>query len=182
MLPDHTTSALLLSQLPTNISHLTQTFPPGCYLRCCQYVIDTNEVTLCGAHLLSPRRVNQKLLTDPTEHRYRSLGGEEQRKGGDISSRNTCIDCVWLSQRLPDWQAIQLSGSKKERKTIIISIISPSPRLPSSIICAHDLMSFVRSETNFTVNITIMSSWFTPAQSHRKTEKDKANQKVFSTL
>lgn len=35
--------------------------------------------------------------------------------------------CVCLSQQSSDWQAIQLRGSKKKRKTIIISIISPSP-------------------------------------------------------
>lgn len=89
---DDTTSTLIRSQFPANISHLTQTFPPGCYLCCCQYVIDTNEVTLGGSHLLSPRCVNQKLLMDPTRHRYRSLSGEEQRKSADISSMNTQID------------------------------------------------------------------------------------------
>lgn len=71
---------LTRSQFPTNISHLTQTLPPGCYLCCCQYVIDTNKVTLCSSRLLSLRRVNQKLLMDPSRHRYRSLGGEGQRK------------------------------------------------------------------------------------------------------
>lgn len=153
---DDTTSALPRSQFPTYISHLTQTFPPGCYLCCCQYVIDTNEVTLCDSPLLSPRRVNQKLFMDPTQHRYRSLCGEEQRKEQISLLGILGLICVWLSQQSADWQAIQLSGSEKERKTIIISIISPSLRLPSSIICAHHLMGFVRSQTIFTVNITIM--------------------------
>lgn len=113
---------LLRSQFPANISHLTQTFPPG-YLCCCQYVPDANEVALCDFRRLSPRRVNQKLPTDSTQHRYRSLGGKEK-----ISLLGILwLICVRLSQQSPDWQAIQLSGSEKERKTIIISITSPSP-------------------------------------------------------
>lgn len=113
---------LLRSQFPANISHLTQTFPPG-YLCCCQYAPDTNEVALCDFRHLSPQCVNQKLPTDSTQHRYRSLGGKERISLPGI----LWLICARLSQQSPDWQAIQLSGSEKERKTIIISITSPSP-------------------------------------------------------
>lgn len=169
---DDTTSTLKRRQFPTNISHLTQTFPPGCYLCCCQYVIDTNEVTLCGSHLLSPRRVNQKLLMDPTQHRYRSLSGEERRKEQISLLGILGLICVWLSQQSADWQAIQLSGSEKETEDHHYINHQFFPRIPSSIICVHHLMGFVCSETNFTVNITIMSPGFTPAQS-RNDKKDK---------
>lgn len=162
------THQLICSQFPANISHLTQTFPPGCYLCCCQYVPDTNEVTLCGFRLSSPPCVNQKLLMDSTQHRYRSLvggGGGAAERRRYISSRNTRIDLcvpeptvVWLTGNTIKW--------KREATEDHHYINHHSfPRLPSSIICAHDLMSFVCSETNFTVSLPIIYSRFTAAQS-----------------
>lgn len=122
-----------------------------------------------------------KLLMGLTRYRYRSLGEEGQQKEQISLLGILQLICVWLSHQSADWQAIQLSGSKKERKTIIISIISPFLRLPLSIICAHQLMGFVYSETNFTVNITIMPRQFTSVQSrwqkNEKKEREKKNRK-----
>lgn len=160
----------ICSQFPANISHLTQTFPSGCYLCRCQYVIDTNEVTLRSSRLCLRRRVNQKLLMDSTRCRYGSLCGEEQRKRADICSRNTRIDlCVteptaaWLTSNTIKWK-------REETEDYHYINQQPFPRLPLSIICAHDLMSLARSETNFFVNITIISSWLMPAPSHHVTQ------------
>lgn len=125
--PDELTSVLTCSQFPTNISYLTQTFPPGCCLCRCQYVIDINKVTLWGSCLLSARHVSQKLLTDPTPRRYRSRSEKERRKT-EHRSLLGMLKLIYLSpsQQSTDWQAIQLSWSKKELTTIIISITSPS--------------------------------------------------------
>lgn len=184
---DDTTSTLICSQFPTNISHLTQTFPPGCYFCCCQYVIDTNEVTLGGSRLLSPRRVNQKLLMESTRHRYRSLSGEEQRKSVDISSMNTRIDlCVakptvpWLTSNTIKWKREDTEDRHYINHQSFL-------HLPSSVICALNLMSFVCSWTNFTVNKTTMSSHFMLAQSHndrktkikRKRQRKSKNKRLF---
>lgn len=74
----------------------------------------------------------------------------------DRSSRNTPIDlCVpestviWLTSNTITW--------KQEGKEDHHYINHQSfPRLPPPIICADDLMSFVCSETNFTVNHPII--------------------------
>lgn len=63
-----------------------------------------------------------RLSTDMDRSVRRSRGRQEISLLGILR-----LICVRLSQQSSDWQATQLSGSKKERKTIIISIISPSP-------------------------------------------------------
>lgn len=52
--------------------------------------------------------------------------------------------CVRLSKQSSDWQAIQLSGSEKERKTIITSIISHS-----STFCCQTLSLLSKWALNF---------------------------------
>lgn len=121
---DDTTSALICSQSPTNNSDLTQTFSPGCYLWSCQYIIDTNKVTLRGSG--SPL-CQSNITHGPVQQRYRSVRGEGRLKKQICLLEILRLICMWLSQLPSDWQAIQLSGNEEERKTIIISIISPSP-------------------------------------------------------
>lgn len=96
---DDTTSTLVCSRFPTYILHLTQTFPPGCYLCRCQYVIDTEEVTFCGCPLLSPRRVNQKWLMDPTALGYGSLSGGSRYL---VEENSDWFACDWVNSRLID--------------------------------------------------------------------------------
>lgn len=100
-----------------------------------------------AASVSSSQRVNQKLLTDSTQRIYGSLSGEEQRKRGDISSRNTPIDLcasestvIWLTSNTIKWKQ---EGTEDHHYINHQSF----PRLPPSIICADDLMSFVPSET-----------------------------------
>ena len=52
------------------------------------------------------------------------------------------------------------------------------PRLPSSSICAHHLIAFVCSQTNTSVNITIMSLQFKPAQRVKNKSRQRQREDV----
>lgn len=109
-----------------NISHLKQTFPPGC-LRLRQYVFQHKRGDIMW--LPSPPTRQSKIT-----HGWDSAQIWIARRGRS-SGKNEEVSLLGIpglisacpSQRRPDWQAIQLSGSEKERKTVIISIIRSSP-------------------------------------------------------
>lgn len=89
-------------------------------------------------------------------------GGAAER--ADISPTNTHIDfrvteptVIWLTSDTIKWER---EGTEDHHYINHLSF----PRLPLWIICAHHLMGFVCSQTNFTVNITIMPPEFTPTQ------------------
>lgn len=104
-----------------------------------------------------PRCVNQKLLMDGTQRRYGSLGGERAaEKRGGVSSRNTRIDLrtpeptvAWLTSNTIKWK----QEGTEDRHYINHLFF---PRLPLLIICAHDLMSFVQSETVVHVKLSVI--------------------------
>lgn len=179
---DDTTSAPIHNHFPTNISHLTQTFLPGCYLCCRQYVIDTNKVTLCGSHFLC----QSKITHGPNAAEIWIILRGRAAERADISPTNTQIDLrvteptvIWLTSDTIKWER---EGTEDHHYINHLSF----PRLPLWIICAHHLMGFVCSQTNFTVNITIMPPEFTPTQidDDRKTKRsreagrDKDKQKI----
>lgn len=103
------------SRVSAHISHLTQPFPPCCHGTTVNMLLTQMKryywVSLTGLS------VSIKILA---HHSYVSVSG------GMCGGHET-LDwsvCAWANS--PDWQAIQLSGSEKERNTIIISIISHS--------------------------------------------------------
>lgn len=89
-------------------------------------------------------------------------GGAAER--ADISPTNTQIDSrvteptvIWLTSDTIKWER---EGTEDHHYINHLSF----PRLPLWIICAHHLMGFVCSQTNFAVNITIMPPEFAPTQ------------------
>lgn len=94
--------------------------------------------------------------------------------------------CVWQSQPSADWQEIQLSGSKKERKTIIISIISPS-FVDHLCSWSNELCvlwhKFNRKYYNQAVLVHTTTKLLQQKDKKRKgkTKKDKENPKIKST-
>lgn len=122
---------------------------------------------------LVSRLCQSKITHGPTTAQIQITlrGGEAER--ADISSRNTQIDLrvteptvIWLTSDTIKWER---DGTEDHHYINHLSF----PRLPLSIICAHHLMGFVCSRTNFTVNITIMPPELTPTQRHddRKTKR-----------
>lgn len=90
--------------------------------------------------------------------------------------------CVWLSRRVV-WLTHDTIKWKREGSEDGHYINHQSfPRPPLSIICNCNLMSFVRSGTNFAINITAVSSRLTPEQNQNvslKMEKTIWKYKTF---
>lgn len=112
------------SKLPTNISHLMHTFPPGCCS--CVNMLLTETRGHYGAHVPQPPDVSIKnysrtTLSADIDSATKGVGG-----GGGYRFQ-TCLDLSAFSKspKSNDWQAIQWSWSKKKR-AIITSIIRHS--------------------------------------------------------
>lgn len=131
-----------------NISHLKQTFPPGCLHRR-QYVFQHKR----GDIMLLPSPVSPDAsikndswmgLSAVTDH----SAGKEQRNTR-IDLRTPQPTAAWLTSNTIKWKR---EGT--EDRHYINHLFFP--RLPLSIICAHDLMSFVRSETAAHVKLSVI--------------------------
>lgn len=104
------------SRVSAPISHLTQPFPPCCHGTTVNMLLTQMKWYYWVSN--TGLSVSIKILA---HHCYRSVSG------GCAEGMRCWID-LCLSKQPSDWQAIQLSGSEKERNTIITSIISHSAR------------------------------------------------------